>query len=152
MDEITYLAEGLKAMNNAAVDMVLNGEYDKAEKTFRTVEETSRLFCYEEGVGMARTSLANLSMIKGDLIKAIDHAEAAVEFFPPGGGMEEAYDLLKRISIAALETGIEKERSGDLEGALELFERILPVLNEKRAELVAAEIENIKQYLGNGGG
>jgi len=149
MDEITFLAEGLKALNNAAVDLVLKGEYDDAERAFKTVEDMSRLFCYEEGVGMARVSLANLSMIRGNISEAVDHIETAIEYFPPGDGKEEAYALQKKISIAALEAGIEKERSGDLKGALELFEKIIHILNEKRAELVAAEIKNIKQYLGN---
>jgi len=150
MDEIEYIAEGLKALNNAAVSLVLKGDYEGAEKMFRSVEEMAMLFCYEEGVGMTRVSMANLSMARGNIMDALAHIEAAIGLFPPGDDRDAACDMQKKISLHALESGMEKERAGDLKGALEMFETILPILNEKRAELVAAEIENIKRYLESG--
>jgi len=148
MDEaITVIAEGLKGLNNAAVDLIAKGEYDEAEKMFKTAEETSRLFSYGSGVGMVRVSLANLSIMRGNVLDALTHIEVATEFYPPGCDREEACALQRKISFMALETGIEKERSGDLKGALELFERTLPWLNEKRALMVTEEIARIKQYL-----
>ena len=148
MDEMTFfIAEGMKGLNNAAVELITKGEYDEAEKVFRTVEETARLFSYKEGIGMVRVSLANLSVMRGNILEALTHIDVATEYQPPGDGREEACTLRKKISILALEKGIEKEKQGDLKGALELFERILPNLNEKRAVLVSNEIENIKRYL-----
>ena len=145
MDDITMIAEGLKALNNAAVDLITKGEYDGAEKMFGTIESTYRMIGYGEGISLVRTSMANLSAIRGDLIGSLSHLEIATE--NAGDNIGTVNEMRRKISLAALEIGIGKENDGDLVGALELFTKILPNLNEKRAEAVAAEIENIKRHL-----
>jgi hypothetical protein len=148
MDErILVITDGIKGMNNAAVDLVMKGEYDDAERMFGSIESTARLFQYGGGIGMARMSLANLSVMRGDVMGALEHIEVAEEYYPPGNERDAACGLHKKIAFMALEIGIRKERAGDLGGALELFERIVGHLNEKRSALVAREIENIKRHL-----
>jgi tetratricopeptide (TPR) repeat protein len=153
MDErIMIIAEGLKGMNNSAVSLVMKGEYDDAEEMFRSAESTCRLFQYSEGIGMIRVSLANLSLIRGDVKGAMSHIEVATEHYPEGEDRKEACKLRSKIALIALEIGMGLEKEGDLEGALGFFERSLPWLNEKRALLVADEIARIKEHLGIDGG
>lgn len=148
MDErIVIIAEGLKGMNNSAVDLVMKGEYDEAEKMFESAESTCKLFQYNEGIGMIRVSLANLSVMRGNVLEALSHIEIATSCFPQCEERENVCALHRKIVMMALEAGIGKENSGDLSGALEVFERILPELNEKRAALVAKEIQKIKDHL-----
>jgi tetratricopeptide (TPR) repeat protein len=148
MDERVFvIAEGLKGMNNAAIDMVMKGKYDEAEKMFESAESTCRLFQYNEGIGMIRVSLANLYVMRGDLLGALTNIEIATRCYPHCKERDEARILHQKIAVMALGVGIEKENAGDLNGALEIFERILPNLNEKRAVLVAKEIDNIKEHL-----
>jgi len=144
---ITIIAEGIKGLNNAAVELARKGEYDEAEKMFESMESTARLFSYNEGVGMARMSLASISVMRGKLSEALCHIEVSVEHYPQCDGRKMACDMQSRIVLMALETGIRKEKTGDLSGALELFEKILPKLNEKRAAAVSKEIANIKEHL-----
>ena len=147
MDEITFvIAEGLKGLNNAAVDLVMKGDLDEAERVFESIENTAKMFQYNDGVGAARVSMANLSMMRGDIIQALTHIEIAVEKCS-GSNKEEACAMQKKVSMIALQKGMEKEKEGELKGALELFERILPHMNEKRAAAVSKEIESIKAYL-----
>jgi len=147
MDEITFvIAEGLKGLNNAAVDLVMKGDLDEAERVFESIENTAKMFQYNDGVGTARISLANLSIMKGEIIQALTHIEVAVENCS-GANKEDACAMQKKVSMMALQVGMEKEKKGELKGALELFERILPIINEKRAAAVAKEIESIKAYL-----
>jgi hypothetical protein len=146
-DRIVIITDGLKGLNNAAVGLVMKGEYDEAERMFETIENTSRTFRYGGGVGMARVSLANICVIRGRITGALDHMEVAVEHYPPGKERDDALIIQKKITLIALDIGIKKERSGDLNGALELFERIVGHLNEKRAVLVTKEIEHIRKHL-----
>ncbi|MCL1811786.1 MAG: hypothetical protein FWG41_06210 [Methanomassiliicoccaceae archaeon] len=152
MDErVVIIAEGLKGMNNSAVNLIMKGEYDEAAEMFASAESTCRLFQYNEGIGMIRVSLANLSVMRGNVAEALTHIEVATSFYPQCEERECACELHRKIALMALEAGIKKENAGDLAGALELFERILPHLNEKRAVLVSKEIENIKGYLRGSG-
>jgi len=147
MDEIEIIADGIKALYNTASEQISKGRYDEAEEVFNTIERTVEVLGYKEGIGMVRVSLANLSMMRGNILDALTHMEVAKENYSPGENMRAACDTQTKISLIALEIGMKKENDGDLEGALELFEKILPNLNEKRAAAVAGEIENIKRYL-----
>jgi len=151
MDEkIFIITEGLKGLNNAAVELIKKGEYDEAEKMFLTAESTYKLFKCDEGISMIRVSLANLSLMRGNIADALGHVETATCVCPPGKRRDEACDLHKKVAFMALKMGMEKEKSGDLRDALELFERIVPHLNEKRAALVSKEIESLKVHLEKG--
>jgi len=153
MDErIMIIAEGLKGMNNSAIDLIKNGEYDKAQTMFESAESTCRLFQYNDGMGMIRASLANLSVMRGNILEALAHIEMAISCYSQCKERENACEMQRNIVMIALEAGMEKENSGDLEGALEIFERILPHLNEKRVALVSAEIKSLKEYIFHGGG
>lgn len=148
MDErIMIIAEGLKGMNNSAIDLIKKGEYDKAQALFESAESTCRLFQYNDGVGMIRVSLANLSVMRGDLLEALTHVETAISLYSQCKEREKACELQRKIAMIALEAGIEKENSDDLKGALEIFERVLPYLNEKRTALVSIEIKNLREYI-----
>jgi tetratricopeptide (TPR) repeat protein len=147
-ERIIIIAEGLKGMNNAAVELIRKQDYDEAEKMFESAESTCRIFQYNEGIGMIRTSMANLSVIRGNIAEALTHIEVAIESYPQCKEKDEACALCRKLALIALDIGMKKENAGDLAGALELFERTLPHLNEKRAVPVANEIRKIKAHLG----
>ncbi|AIZ56051.1 hypothetical protein Mpt1_c01480 [Candidatus Methanoplasma termitum] len=152
MDEkLLIITDGLKGLNNSAIEMIIKGEYAEAERMFETIENTSRLFGYEGGIGMARLSLANVSILKGDVFEALAHIEVAECCNLTGNDGETVCSLHKKIALMALEVGIRMENSGELRDALDLFERIHPYLNEKRAVAVKEEILNLKEYLDGGG-
>ncbi|MDR0334284.1 MAG: hypothetical protein LBH69_00135 [Methanomassiliicoccaceae archaeon] len=150
-DKITFIAEGMIGLNNSAVELVRKGEYDGAEEMFETMENTAKLFGYNEGVGMARMSLASISMMRGRLLEALSRIEGSVCIYPECEGRKIACDMQSKIVLVALDMGIKRERAGKLNDALELFEAILPKLNEKRAAAISKEIAHIKAHLAKKG-
>lgn len=146
--QVEVIADGLKALNNAAVELVGKGELEDAIKVITTAENTSRLFGYREGIGVAKFVLASIWMMKGEPVEAISHMDAAMEFLPPGEERDLAEEQGLKIALEVLKIGLEKRAEGDQEGTLEMFEKALPYLNEKRAEVISREIENLRSQLG----
>ncbi|MDR0887988.1 MAG: hypothetical protein LBM39_02235 [Candidatus Methanoplasma sp.] len=145
-ERILIITEGLKSLNNSAVDMISKGDYDSAAHLFETAEKTSDLFGYSEGVGMANLSLANLFVLKKDVLGALAYAVKAADILPPGEDKNTAKDMSRKLAISAVRLGIEKEDSGDFESALKAFEAAYPHVGD-RAPMIADEISFIKSHL-----
>lgn len=148
MDDMIFMevANEIKALHNSAVGYIRQRDYASAAIQYRKALIITEKISYLEGSGMTLFSMANLALLVGDYIEAICNAADARDMFIKAGAEHEHCDaLLQQLALAAKKKGIEYERKGMFQAAIEHYEACMPFSDAKSRQAMQHEIELIRR-------
>ena len=145
---IKNVVELLKGINNSAAEMVCSGDLNSAIKMYETGEQTSQKFCYTEGAFLNRLYIVKIHIMQERYDLALSGLDRLETYEISEKSKKELDSFYKEASWVLLKSGIEMEKDGNLKSALKIFEKILPYLNQKRAQAVEKEIVWLKSKIG----
>ena len=143
------IARELKALHNAAVELIKVGKLDEAQKLYESAVSISDMTGYEEGVAMSMFSLSNLELLRGDYIMALHYAFLSSDYYTEDSDRKRASELIEKLSLHLVKKGIEIEGRGEIEEALNIFIHALPHLKGKKREAVSYEIDILRRTIGH---
>jgi len=147
-DVIKGIVEMLKGINNSAADLVQKGDLENAVKMYELAEQTSLRFYFYDGALVNRLYIAKIHIMEEEFSKAVDCLDILEGYKASPNTENEIVRFYKEAGMIMLKAGMEMEASGDLTGALRLFEKVHPYLNKKRAEIVEKEIMLLRSKVG----
>ena len=147
-DVIKGIVEMLKGINNSAADLVQKGDLENAVKMYELAEQTSLKFYFYDGALVNRLYIAKIHIMEEEFNKAVDCLDILEGYKASPNTENEIVRFYKEAGMIMLKAGMEMEASGDLTGALRLFEKVHPYLNKKRAEIVEKEIMLLRSKVG----
>ena len=139
-DIIKSVVELLKGINNSAAEMVRSGNFENAVKMYEMGEQTSLKFYYTDGAVFNRLYIAKIHIIEEQYDAAMDCLDKLAEYEMSQDAEKALTAFYKEAGMVLLKAGMNMEAAGNLTGALQLFEKIQPYLNKKRADAVEKEI------------
>jgi len=153
MDEAIFkeIANELKGLNTQTVNLISQGKLSEAEDIcLRALKMTASLSFYE-GMAMFFYNLANIETLKNDLLQAITFGALCKEMHEKAQTDAEYCDkLLLKLAKAAMKKGIEHEKNGQLDEALEYYYASVHYVEEKYRQAMLKEIELIERLRSNG--
>lgn len=147
MEEISIMIAGkLKELYNIAYAMIAKKNYEKAKDCYENAAQLCSVIQYSEGSVMAWISLANLYMLQQEDLKAFEYGRKAEEGCKSSHiVMEpEPEEFLRKLSKRLLQQGISLEQKNKLVEAYQIYEMILPYLNERNRGAVEQEMKLIR--------
>ncbi|MGI6119850.1 MAG: hypothetical protein ACOYIB_04635 [Desulfosporosinus sp.] len=142
------IAQEIKGLHNGAIAHIKNGEYVEAAIQYRKALMITEKISYYEGMAITLFSMANLALIIGDLIEALNNAADSRKMFAKANlAYEHCNDLLKQLAVMAKKKGINYEREGKFQEAINHFEAALPFADEKSRQAMTHEIELLRRII-----
>jgi len=148
MDESIFreIANEIKGLNNHAVNLIKEGRLAEAEAYYQKSLELTKVLTYYDGMAKSYFNLANLEGMRGDLFKAITYGTLCREMHEKAGTVTENCDeLMKKLAKAAMKQGMELEKKGMLQEAVEYYRAGIPFAEEKYRQAMLKEIELIER-------
>jgi len=153
MDEAVFkgIANEIKGLNNQAANLISQGKLNEAEDICQRALKMTGSLSFYEGMAMFLYNLANIETLKNDLLQAITYGALCKEMHEKAQTDAEYCDkLLLKLAKAAMKKGIEHEKNGRLEEALEYYYAGAPFAEEKYRQAMLKEIELIERLRSNG--
>ena len=114
-----------KGHNNLGVNLVLVGQWDRAQQSFeRSLNLLTEVDEHESSIPMALDSLGELRLLRGDLSEARDYLERAVSLASDNGNKWYESQALRTLGRCYISIGAKAEAFGTLNRALAVAERI----------------------------
>ncbi|MEJ6951280.1 tetratricopeptide repeat protein [Natronospora cellulosivora (SeqCode)] len=152
MDEILIkeIANEIKALHVGAIRAINNNDYTTAERNYRKALLITEKIKYYEGMALTLYNMANLSILQGDLIEAINNAADSCRFYKKAGTINRnSTELLNNILIKSKNLAIRHEKKREFKKAIKLFAACLPFANEKDAKALKYEIKLLEKIMKN---
>jgi tetratricopeptide (TPR) repeat protein len=142
------IAHEIKGLHNGALAHIKKGEYVEAAVQYRKALMITEKISYYEGMAITLYSMANLALVIGDIIEALNNAADARNMFVKANlPHEHCSDLLRQLAGMAKKQGIKYEREGKFQEAINHFEAALPFVDEKSCKALVHEIELLRRIL-----
>ena len=153
MDDLLFreIANEIKGLNNQAFKLISRGRLTEAEAMCQRGLETTRNLAYYDGMATFLFNLANLEILRDDLLKAMEYGALCGEMHTKS--QTDAADcdaLMKDLAKAAMKKGVEHEKKGDFRAALEYYYASLPFSEEKYRQAMLKEIRLIERLVNSG--
>jgi len=150
MDEsiLREIANEIKGLNNHAVHLIKEGKLTEAEAYYQKSLELTKILTYYDGMAKSYFNLANLEVMKDDLFKAITYGTLCREMHEKAGTETTLCDeMMKKLAKAAMKKGMELEKKGMLQEAVEYYRASIPFAEEKYRRAMLKEIEVIERVM-----
>lgn len=142
------IALEIKGLHNGAIGHIKKGEYVEAAVQYRKALMITGKISYYEGMAITLFSMANLALIVGDLLEALNNAADSRNMFAKANlSHENCDDLLKQLAGMVKKQGIKYEKEGKFQEAINHFEAVLPFADEKSSKALTHEIELLRRIL-----
>jgi len=153
MDDAIFeeVANEIKGLNNQTIRLISQGNFDEAEAVCKRALKTAETLSYYDGMAMFFFNLANLEILKDDLLKAMTYGALSMEMHEKAQtDMENCAKLMRNLAKTAMKKGMEHERKGEFKEALEYYYAGVPFSEEKYRQAMLKEIELIERVTDNG--
>lgn len=145
------IANEIKSLNNHAMNLVNEGLFSEAEVYYEKALSLTSYLEYYDGMAMVYYNLANLEILKEDLLKALTYCTLAMEMHEKAEtNASMVTEMLGKLAKLAMKKGMDFERKGDLQRALEYYYACVYFIEEKFQEPIQKEIELIEKVIANG--
>jgi tetratricopeptide (TPR) repeat protein len=142
------IANELKALHNSALGFIRRNELDKAFFLYNKALTISENVRYSEGIGMTLFCMANLMLLKKDLIQALQYAGLSREYYGKAEKPCPGCDgLIERLALQAKRRGIAYERKGQFRKARECYAACMPFMPEQDGIVLAHEIRLLEKVM-----
>lgn len=152
MSETIFLeiANEIKGLNNHAMALVNQGDLIGAEVYYQKALEITKLCQYYDGMAIIYFNLANIEVLKDDLLEAITYSVLAIKMHNKAQSSSDKCDeMLNKLALATMKKGIEYEKKGQLKEALEYYYACLNYIEDNYQQAIQQEIELIKRVMPN---
>ena len=153
MDEAVFkeIANEIKGLNNQAIKLISQGKLSEAENICQRALKMTQTLFYYDGMAMVLYNLANLEALRDDLLKAMTYGTLCREMHEKAQtDAERCEELLKNLAKTAMKKGMELEKNGKLDEALEYYYASVPFSEEKYRKAMLKEIALIERVKSNG--
>lgn len=142
------IANEIKSLNNGAMQCIKKEDYQNAAILYRKALVITEKISFYEGMAMTLFNMANLAFIVGDFIEALKNAADAKDMFQKAGSdFEHCVLLISELALIIKKKGIENEKTGKFEKAIEYFEACLPFMDEKNQNTITHEINLLRRVI-----
>ena len=153
MDDAVFqeIANEIKGLNSQAIKLISQGRLAEADNICQRALKMTQSLSYYDGMAMVFYNLANLEALRDDLLKAMTYGVLCREMHEKAQtGAERCDELLRSLAKTAMKKGMELEKNGNLDEALEYYYASVPFSEEKYRQAMLKEIELIERVKSNG--
>lgn len=145
---IQEIANQIKGLHNGALSHIKDNEFEQAAVQYRKVLIIAEKINYYEGMAMTLFSMANLSLLVGDLFEAMNNAVDAKELYIKAGKPDKDSEKLVLLLAEGLKKqGIKLEKSGKFQEAIRHYNASIPFAVEKSKIAMEHEVKLLKKII-----
>jgi len=142
------VADELKGLITASVNSVKNGEYQDAHRYLSHALSLTELLEYNAGSAMVLYNLANLHVICGEKLAALEAAACALEKAQlSGSDIPSHQKLVQQLLVEVQKDGADCVKKKDYRGALSCFEAALAYAPEEKKAILTRQIVLLRRVL-----
>lgn len=147
-DIFKRIADEIKILHVGAIDYIKKGEYAEAATQYRKALMITEKISYYEGMAITLFNMANLAIVVGDLIEAMKNVADARDMFERAQlPHDHCYELIDQLALSMKKRGIEYEKKGKFQEAIEHFETCIPFADKKSKKAMQHEVELLKKIV-----
>lgn len=150
MDERVFIkiASEIKGLHNGAIEHIKKGEYAEAAIQYRKALMITEKISYYEGMAITLYNMANLALVVGDLIEAMKNVADARDMFEKAQlPHDHCYELIDQLAAPMKRRGIEFEKQGKFQEAIEHFETCIPFADKKSKQAMQHEVRLLRKII-----
>lgn len=153
MEETIFaeIARELKALHNTALGLIDQGKLQEAEVYYTRSLNISTYLNYYEGMALAYFNLANLEALRDNKLVALKKLASAQKFYRQAGVKSDSCEkAIKKLACSIMKIGVIHEGKGELSKALEYYQACYSYVSEEHQQVLAYEIDLIKEVISGG--
>jgi len=142
------IAHEVMGLHNGALRHIKRHEYAEAMTQYSKALIITEKVHYYEGMAMTLFSMANLSIIAGNLFEALNNAADARDLFIKSTKAQGHCDeLIRKITNGLKKQGIAYEKKGMFKEAVTHFEACLPFIQDKAKQTIEHEVNLLRKII-----